>query len=216
MHTQDRPVPAATLAKPNGATPLMQRALGEQWHELPIGLQQHYSQRDDGSSDEQGWLTISYPRWMQWPLTIMHYFGALLNKAGNEAPTQVSKHMDGDIQRWARIIDYPDGTRMTFDSYVTYSGGNTLTEHVNRLLALRMAVSVRDGKLYYEGRGYVLKLGKLELVIPEWLALGYNHIEEEALADDCFRMNFWLRHPLFGELFRYQGEFNILSGNPQK
>ncbi len=194
------------------ATPLMQRALGSQWHELPAGLQNHYKQQADGSSYEQGWLSISYPRWMQWPLNVMRLFGALVNKAGTEAPTQVSRQMDGDTQRWMREINYADGHKIVFNSQVTYHQENILVEHVNRLLAMRLAVSVRQNKLYYKSRGYVLKLGKWQLLIPEWLALGYGYIEEEALSDDRFRMNFWLKHPLFGELFRYRGEFTIEPG----
>lgn len=191
-------------------TPLMQRALGEQWHDLPRSLQQHYSQRADGSSHESGWLTISYPRWMQWPLNIMRRFGALLNKSGTQIPTQVNKRMFGQVQHWARAINYPDGSHIMFNSQVTHAGGNILVEHVNSLLAMRLNVRVQDAKLYYESCGYLLKLGEREIEIPEWLALGQGYIEETALAEDRFSMNFWLEHPLFGEIYRYRGEFRIV------
>ena len=193
----------------DASLPLMQRALGEQWHDLPRGLKQHYSQREDGSSHESGWLTISYPRWMQWPLRIMRYLGALPDKAGDKVPTQVNKRMIDQAQHWARVVNYPDGDKVMFDSRVTYAGDDLLIEHVNRLLAIRMRVYVHEGTLYYCSDGYLLTLGKWELVIPDWLALGYGYIEETALSADRFEMNFWLEHPWFGEVYRYRGEFRI-------
>lgn len=183
---------------------LMQQALGEQWKQLPSALRTHYQTR---SNTDTGLLDIEYPRAMQPYLSFLRLLGALVNRRGSAIPTTVEKFMDGDVQRWKRTISFPDGKTIFFKSHWVHAGKNELIEYVNPLLGLRMAVHVEDGILYYEGRHYVVKLGKLLLSIPEWLILGHTTIVETALDENHFSMDFRLSHPLFGQIFRYAGRF---------
>nr|CAA6814472.1 MAG: Unknown protein [uncultured Thiotrichaceae bacterium] len=189
---------------------LMQQALGEQWQQLPEGLQRHYANDAHGQNDERGVLTIKYPKWMQWPLNGFRLMGALLNQQGERVPTTVVRRMGKGVQHWQRMVSYDNGRQVEFSSSVVYAGGNELIEYTNALLGLRMQVAVDNGQLRYESHGYVLKLGKLTLGIPEWLALGHASIVESALSDHSFAMDFRLVHPLFGEIFSYAGEFEVL------
>lgn len=199
---------------------LMQQALGEQWNQLPPSLQVHYQQ---GNNTDSGVLDIEYPRFMQLYLNAMRLMGALVNQRGTAVPATVEKWMEGDIQQWKRSIHFPvttdnaanadsadkgEGKTIYFKSHWVYVGGNELIEYVNSFLGLRMAVSVKDGVLYYEGKSYILKLGKLLIPIPEWLVLGHTTIVETALNENEFSMDFRLRHPWFGQLFRYSGVFS--------
>lgn len=190
---------------------LMQQALGEQWQQLPAGLQRHYATDNKGRSHERGVLTIAYPGWMQWPLHALRLLGALLNQRGERVPTEVVRHMDDAVQHWQRTVSYPNGRQVGFSSAVVYAGGNELIEYTNAIVGLRMRVAVDGEQLRYESNGYVLKLGSFKLGIPEWLALGHASIVETALGDKRFAMDFRLRHPLFGEVFSYAGEFEVLS-----
>jgi len=45
------------------------------------------------------------------------------------------------------------------------------------------------------------------LPVPEWRLLGRTSIVEEAVDATHFVMDFRLTHPLFGQVFRYSGEF---------
>jgi hypothetical protein len=183
---------------------LMQQALGEQWQQLPPALQTHYRHADH---TDIGTLDIEYPGFMQVPLNLLHRIGALLHRRGEAVPTTVEKWMDGRTQHWKRTISFGDGRKIHFKSHWHYAGGNELIEYVNPFLGLRMAVSVDDGKLIYTGRSFVLKLGALKLPIPEWLVLGHTGIVETALDDGRFAMDFRLKHPLFGQIYRYAGTF---------
>ncbi len=185
--------------------PLMQQMLGDQWEQLPPALQKHYQY---GNNTDTGTLDIDYPGFMQLYLSIMRRLGALINRRGKHIPTTVRKQMRKGTQHWERSILYPDGDTILFKSYWKHAGGNELIEYINAFLGLRMAVHIKDGHLYYEGRHYVLKLGSVLLPIPEWLVLGHATIEEKAVGNECFCMDFRLRHPLFGQLFRYTGEFH--------
>ncbi len=184
---------------------IMQMALKDQWQELPQSLKAHY-QGDDNA--DVGKLSIEYPKAMQLPLNLLKILGALINRAGNEIPATVEKSMRRNKQYWRREINFLDGRKVIFESVWQYHDGNELIEFVNRFIGLRMAVKVEDETLYYEGKGFELRLGKLRLSIPEWMLLGHTSIEEKAIDDNHFAMDFRLHHPLFGQIYRYSGTFN--------
>lgn len=187
----------------------LQQALGMHWDELPTALRFHYQA---GTNTDVGALTVDYPRWMQPCLDLLRGMGVLVNRRGEGFRTDVEKQMDGAIQRWTRTLTLPEGKIIYFRSAWVYAGGNEVIEYVNGLLGLRMAVHVSNGRLYYEGRSFVLKVFGRPLPIPEWCLLGHTTIVESALDDARFDMDFKLRHPLLGQVFRYAGVFSVDTG----
>lgn len=187
---------------------LMQKTLGDQWKQLPPVLKSHYQHN---SNSDIGYLNIEYPIYMHPYLTFLHLFGALINRRGKNLPTTVEKHMQGHIQFWKRTISFPGNTTILFNSFWIYHRKNELIEFINPFIGLRMTVHVENDKLYYEGRHFVVKIGKLLIPIPEWLLLGHTTITEAAFSDDEFEMDFTLKHPLFGIIFRYSGKFKNIS-----
>lgn len=183
---------------------ILRQALGEQWHALPNALQAHYTVAKNA---DVGTLDIDYPGWMQFFLNVLHWMGALLNQRGKGLVTKVEKDMAGDRQYWKRTISLPDGKEMYFTSTWFYAGGNQLIEYVNPVMGLCMAVSVNKGRLYYEGKYYVFNLIGLKIPLPEWLLLGHTTIVETAVDETYFSMDFRLKHPLFGQIYRYAGTF---------
>lgn len=183
---------------------LMQLALGGDWEKLPESLKTHYQ---PGPNVDIGHLDVSFPTWMKPYLWLLNRAGALLMRSGSMLPTQVEKHVVADRQDWRRTIRFPDGRTATFNSFWVSSGGNRLLEFVNPFMALEMAARVERDELRYEGVRYVIKLGQLEIGLPEWLVLGHTTIVERGLANGSFEMDFRLTHPLFGEVFRYAGIF---------
>lgn len=182
----------------------MQRALGEQWQQLPAALQRHYLAEDNVDVGE---LDIAFPGFMRPYLWLVHRIGALIHKRGRGITTRVSKQLKGEFQYWRREVRFADGKAVAFNSFWEYTGGNEVIEYVSPLLGLRMAVTVHDGKLFYQGRHLVLRLGAWKLPIAEWLVLGHTTIVEQARDDSRFHMDFRLRHPWFGLLYRYAGTF---------
>ncbi len=198
------------MNKENNNKSLMQLALGKQWHKLPKALQNHYGSNEQGVNRAQGKLDISYPWFMQWPLTVMRLFGALVNKRGKGLNTEVSKSMINGQQFWHRVIRFPDGRSLNFTSTITLNNKGDFIEYVNPFLGLKMRAFVENQQLRYESKGYVLKLGKAIIPIPEWLALGHASIIESEFDEtdsQTFVMDFRIKHPLFGEVFCYKGRF---------
>ncbi len=187
---------------------LMQCALGDDWNKLPPALQAHYRY---GTTKDIGHMNIEYPRFMQPFLNVLRLFGALVNRSGQYIPTVVEKSVINDRQYWQRTITYPDGKVVCFNSFWIAAADNELIEFVNPVLGLQMAMHVQDERLHYRGIRYVAKLGPYLLPIPEWMALGHTTILENAVDETHFAMDFRLTHPLFGEIFRYSGEFEAAS-----
>lgn len=187
---------------------LMQIALGDQWQELPLALQAHYQSK---ANSDIGKMDIEYPVYMQPYLSVLRLFGALINRRGKNIPTTVEKHMQGDVQYWKRTIRFSQDKTILFKSFWVYAGSNELIEYVNPFLGLRMSVHIENNELHYEGRNFVVKLGKWLIPIPEWLVLGHTTIIETALSDNEFKMDFKLRQPILGVIFRYSGKFKNVS-----
>ncbi|MEW6446170.1 MAG: DUF4166 domain-containing protein [Pseudomonadota bacterium] len=185
---------------------LMEKALGEQWNELPPALKAHHRHEDN---TDTGGLTIEYPAWMTPYLHLAHAFGALINRRGTALPTTVEKRLHGDTQHWSRTTHFPDGREARFNSRWLHAGGNELIEYVNHFIGLRMSVHVMDGRLHFKGKHILINLGGLRLPIPESLILGHTTIIETALDDEHFEMDFRLTHPLFGQIYRYSGIFRV-------
>ena len=185
---------------------LMQLALGTDWEKLPPALQAHYR---FGTTVDRGSMDIEFPRFMQPVWSILKLFGALVDRKGNGVMTIVEKSVVGERQVWRRTIIYPDGQVVRFDSFWVAAGNGEVVEFVNPVLGLQMAPYVVGEKLHYRGVKFIAKLGPVTIPIPEWLTLGYATIVEEALDDTHFAMDFRLTHPLFGQLFRYSGKFEV-------
>jgi len=84
-----------------------------------------------------------------------------------------------------------------------------IVEYVRFNLGVRMRLSVKDGSLVYKNVDYIWKLGKLTIHVPNWLTLGDADIIETPISETQFKMDFTMRHPLFGLMFRYCGKFTI-------
>lgn len=192
---------------------LMQRALADDWDKLPQALQAHYGY---GETKDCGHLDIEFPRAMKPLLTLLRVFGILLNRHGRQVAAVVEKSDRDGRQYWRRRIRYADGKVVEFNTCWVSAGGNQLIEFVNPVLGLQMAVHVSDGRLYYRGVRYVVKLGAVMLPVPEWMVLGHTQIEEVAVDANHFAMDFRLIHPLFGQIFRYAGAFEASLRGPSR
>lgn len=183
---------------------LMQTVLGDDWEALPAGLKAHHQA---GACTDIGQMDIEYPKFMQPWLSLLRVMGVLINRRGNNIETRVEKNQQGNRQKWQRTIRFPEGKVVEFNSYWIAAANNQLIEFVNPFVGLKMSVAAKDGRLYFSGRNLVIKIGQFHISIPEWIFLGHTTIEEEAVDDTHFKMDFRLTHPLFGEVFRYAGEF---------
>ena len=184
---------------------LLQQALGQDWECLPPALRLHYR---PGTRVESGYMDIQFPCWAQPVFRLLGLFGILLDKAGTGVYTVVKRECVDDREHWQRIIHYPDGIQRSFCTHWELTPDKEIIEFVNPFLGLTLSPQLESGSLVYRSTGYVLRLGNVQWSIPGWLSLGEARIEERAIDERYFEMDFHLHHPMFGEIFRYAGRFD--------
>lgn len=188
---------------------LMQQVLGEDWHKLPEAIRKHYDIVNGDQSRLRGEMEISYPKYLFPLVWIIHLFGGLVLWPGKTVVAQVEKQAEGSILYWRRTLSYRDGKSDCFYSSMRYAADHELIEDIGFGFGLRMRVEVENGDLLYRSLEHFWQWRNFKLTIPDWLLLGSAEIREQALADG-FRLDFRLKHPLWGLAYRYRGEFGYL------
>lgn len=80
-------------------------------------------------------------------------------------------------------------------------------------MGLYLNLTVENNTLVYRSHGHLWQAGQLRIPIPDVLFLGNATIIETAIDDSRFELDFRIRHPLFGETYRYGGIFQL---SPEK
>lgn len=201
------------------STPVFQTVLGDaDWQRLGTVVRRHYSLQP--FSDDQ--MTVRGHMDEVWhaPLAALlmpagRLFGALVPHQGREVPIDVHyRCQPGDAGLyWDRRFHFPGRAVFHFRSHmeVADSARHEVIEYVRFGLGLRLRVTAEDGALVFRDVGYVWRLGPLRLPMPLHLLLGRAYVEERPVPGDdgAFTMKMRLRHPWWGELFRYSGRFRL-------
>lgn len=192
--------------------PLIQRVLGDNWHQLPEVIQRHYQLDNYIQTDSvvAGIMQIHYPLVIKPILFIARLLGALIDLRGSNMQVSVRKWVtqDSETLHWKRTIKEPDGRTIIFASRMEYQQDNQLIEYVGFGFGIRLQLSVEDGRLVYRSVGHLCKTPWFTIPIPDVLFLGHAVIIETALSDTEFELDFTIRHPLWGETYYYGGIFS--------
>lgn len=198
-------------------SPVIAQALGEEWHQLHPLVKRHYGIAPGTKSRvviEGEMREVHFSRRAAPLIHTARLFGALVAERASSIPVQVintTRH-DDPAMHWHRTFHYPDGRVRTFQSRMVHAGGNEIIEYVRFGLGIRMAMSVVDGALLFESRGFHWGNNPAAgLPIPDLLLLGRSRIVERAVTDEQFEIEFDTRHPLYGRSFGYNGTFRIVG-----
>jgi hypothetical protein len=189
--------------------PLLQQALGEDWNKLPRVIQRHYSVPSDSNTCIKGHMEIGYPNSLFPLINLIHLCGGLVSRRGKNIETVVKKTISTQSTHlyWQRTLIYPDNKKDYFYSRMVYLRNHELIETVRFGFGLRLNVSVDNGVLVYRSNGHIWQYGKLRLTFPDWLLLGAATIIETPISDQQFRLDFSIKHPLWGNSYWYHGIF---------
>lgn len=182
--------------------------LAEQWDLLSPAIQQHYGIQDGEKITLQGELDVKHGRFMKLLMPLIRLTGALVPVEGDKFNVTVENKRIGNTFYWHRRFK-KDNKVYEFKSKMQQHGGDII-EFVGLNIGLRMGLSVVNGELVYEDKGYVFKLGKKLIPIPLRILIGKSFIEEYANSETShdLEMRFIVNHPLFGFGFSYMGYFN--------
>jgi len=202
----------------NNRQPVIKQALGKDWDGLADIVKQHYeiTPGEPSSMVLKGVMTEVYHSAMaRLFLLLARMFGALVPYKGQYLPTEVrnwTSDMNNKAMYWHRTLDFPNKSPVIFASRMEHIKDNEIIEYVRYGLGIRMSMSVDDGALVFNSKGYVWNIAGIRIPIPAWLIMGEGKIIEKAIAADKFYINFEMIHPLFGKTFAYSGEFCITDG----
>jgi hypothetical protein len=194
---------------------VMQKALGKQWDNLGSSVKKHYdlTPGNDGQITVEGIMDeVTHSLWAKPFIVIGQLFGALVPYRGQNVPVIAKNWTDSNNSQalfWHRTFSFIGKQPYIFESRMEHYKDDEIVEYVRFNLGVRMRLSVKDGSLVYKNVDYIWKLGKLTIHIPNWLTLGSADIIETPISDSLFKMDFTMKHPLFGLMFCYCGEFEI-------
>ena len=147
---------------------------------------------------------------------IMGKFGVLIPKTGAEVPTTLIIEPTPKGQLWRRTLD--------FDKPVEFTSLNTFEPREQRvvewigpgqLVGMVWEVTFAPPRrLSLVTIGWVIRLGKRNLPVPGWLwpwTLGRADTSQHAdeMKEDTIHIELTIRHALFGEMFEYNGTFQV-------
>ena len=103
-------------------------------------------------------------------------------------------------QCWTRIYGRRRGFPQVIRSSKCFAGPTGLEEHIGRGVGIALLTEVADGALHFLSDHYFLRLGRLRLRLPRWLAPGRMRVSHIDCRHGLFAFVLRLDHPLFGEL----------------
>jgi hypothetical protein len=195
--------------------PIFKTIFGEQWDRLPAIMQTHYANRGY-TSDEvtvTGQMNIELSRFAKLLSPFMRVTGVLAPYSGRNIPVTVhfqsEKH--SNAYRLKRIFHYPGKSPYYFQSRMLPKRGNEVIEYMHAGLGWHAAYSFDGQRVRLVHRGYVLKCFGRFLRLPLEFLLGKAYAEEWATSADSFNMQLEMRHPYFGQIYTYSGQFTLTS-----
>jgi hypothetical protein len=199
----------------NETQSVVEKALGEQWHELSTIIKRHYDLKPGHKSEVhlRGTMDEVYHSWIgKLFLLPGRIFGALVPYKGKNIPTVVKNwaaHNSPHTMNWHRQLYFPGKRPVTFQSKMVHYHSNEIIEYVNHGMGIRLHTFTEEGALHFRSLGYVWKIGPLTLQIPNWVILGDAEIVEKAVSKNELLVDFNMVHPWFGKTFSYSGRFEI-------
>jgi len=196
--------------------PIFKQILGDKWNELGKVIQDHYFLKPysdnyicvTGEMDE-----IYHSNIAKLLIPFGLIFGAIVPYKDTNVPIEVHYNSNPDNSKlyWDRIFKFKNRKAFHFKSVMEQQSENEVIEFVRFGIGLKLALTVKNGALIFNDKGYVWRLFGIKIPIPINLLFGNAYIEERPIDDTHFSMKMLIKHPLFGVLFRYSGLFTFTN-----
>ena len=103
-------------------------------------------------------------------------------------------------QFWTRVYSRNRGFPQVVHSSKRFAGPTGLEEYVGCGVGIALRLEVADEALHFLSDHYFLRLGRLRLRLPRWLAPGRMRVSHVDCGGGTFAFVLSLVHPLLGEL----------------
>ncbi|MFV1982718.1 MAG: DUF4166 domain-containing protein [Thiohalomonadales bacterium] len=200
----------------NKTDPIFKQILKADWDNLGKVIQDHYYLKPysndyicvTGEMDEIYHSSIAK---LLIPFALI--FGAIVPFNDSNVPIEVhyNSNLDNSKLMWDRVFKFKTHKAFHFKSYMEQQSGNEVIEYVRFGVGMKLAVSVQNGAIIFHDKGYVWKIMGIKIPLPINLLFGHAYIEERPIDETHFSMKMIIKHPLFGILFRYSGQFTFIQ-----
>jgi hypothetical protein len=199
-----------------GKSPIAQ-ALGEDFHKLHEAVRMHYA---EPTTEASGIMVEVHVKSIIKPLALLSYrlFHAPVPHSGRDVEMSLLNRIDDSgTMYWVRTFfknaSFPE--TITFPSHMVRSGDHRIIEITRYGVGGESDLSVdREGSLVYDLRRYVVRVPFLGLIMrfPTWFSpFGGGRTREIGEAENSFRVDFEMTHPIFGRTVGYAGKCRIKS-----
>ena len=127
------------------------------------------------------------------------------------AVVSVSEDAEAGGQFWTRIYGRSTGFPQVIHSSKRFAGPTGLEEYIGCGVGIALRAEVTDGALHFLSDHYFIRLGRLRLRLPRWLAPGRMRVSHIDCRHGLFAFVLRLDHPQFGELIRQTAMFRDMK-----
>lgn len=193
--------------------PIFKRVFQPSWDELPSVMQKHYACRPY-SDDEvivDGILDVSCSGPIKIFAPILGLLGNIPPYSENNVPVTVSFNAEKDSKAFGfrREFHFSERRAHVFHSRMFPQQDGEVIELMRFGLGWRARVFWDDGRVKLRHKGYVFRLFGHFFPLPITVLLGEGNAEEWPLDDNRFSMFVDIRHPWWGKIYEYRGQFTI-------
>lgn len=194
--------------------PIFQQVLGADWDKLGTIIKQHYFLRPfsgDYICVKGVMQDVHHSAFAKLLIPFARIFGALVPYRGKDVPIEVHYTAPADKAslHWDRVFHFAGRNPFHFRSYMEQTGPNQVIEFVRFGVGMQLRVTAEDGALVFRDEGYIWRIAGLDVPLPMGLLMGKAYVEERPVDENNFSMYMSLTHPLFGQIFRYNGTFQL-------
>lgn len=148
-----------------------------------------------------GWLFAQLARLIGAPLP-------LFTDANVPAVVTVTEDVKTSGQIWTRLYARRNGFPQVIQSSKQFRGSTGLEERVGGGIGMALTTHRVDHALQFRSARYFIRVGGLEMTLPQWLtpgALTVTHLEN---GDGRFIFSLDIVHPLFGQVLWQKAVFS--------
>lgn len=184
---------------------------GPMWGKLPPVFLKRYSNRSCSADiiTVEGNMDIHYSKLVVCFIPVMKLLRLLAPYRGKNIPVKVdfrSQQQDVCIER---TFYFPDQEPYSFNSCMHLTADNNVIEYLSYGMGWKSHYFFDGVKIVMQHQSYVLKIFGLAIPLPLSFIIGKGHAEEVLIDDNSYRVTMTITHPLFGELYRYSGDFSL-------
>ncbi|WP_027834513.1 DUF4166 domain-containing protein [Maritalea myrionectae] len=193
--------------------PFFKDIFGKNWDSLPTVFRVHYANCPwhDDIVRVSGIMSVWQSPLIRPLEFLFRWTKTLIPVSADQLVARVSFRTKSDRPYfwYDRTILLNDSTEMKFSSYVETVEGNQVIEWTGLGVGWHSSYSFENGRIHLQHLGYRLRIGRVDLPLPVSWLIGKPAAWEEAVSETSFRMEMVIRHPIFGRIYSYSGQFEI-------